>query len=92
MRKLLRSMAKSYLRSHGASHVNKVMSNGRWRQFVGAYPVNVVTGERMPKNFHGRKKYRPGSYCNNLYFYDMYFTIPPKNRKLKKAKQQRYGS
>ncbi len=86
MRKLLRRMAKEYLRQHGASHVNKVISNGRWRQFVGAYPIDTMTGKRMQKNYHGHKKFRRGSYNNHLFFYDMKFMVPPgKIRKLKKA-------
>lgn len=71
MRKLLRSMAKAQVRKAGAGHVNKVISNGRWRQFVGAYPVDTMTGKKMKKDYHGRKKYRKGSYSNHLFSYSM---------------------
>lgn len=85
MRKLLRQMAKEYLRRSGAAHANKVIGNGRWRQFVGAYPVDTVTGERMQKNYHGRKKYRRGTYNNHLFFYDRLIANNYTKKRLKKA-------
>ena len=61
MRKLLRSVAKAQLSKAGAAHVNKVIRNGKWRKIVNAYPVNIKTGERMPKDYRGLKRYkRPG--------------------------------
>lgn len=60
MRKLLRNMAKARMRQMGYSKPNKRMSNGRWRQVVGAYPVSTVTGKRMSKGFVGKKQYKSG--------------------------------
>ena len=60
MRKLLRSMAKAKMKQMGYSKPNKRMGNGQWRQLVGAYPVNIFTGDRMSKSYHGKKKYKPG--------------------------------
>lgn len=64
MRKLLRNMAKAKMKQMGYSTVNKRMGNGRWRGLVGAYPVSLVTGAPMSKNFHGKKKYKPGHYSH----------------------------
>lgn len=66
MRKILRNMAKAKMSKMGYSKVNKRMSN--WREVVGAYPTNIVTGKRMPKNFRGSKRSRPGSY-RSLFVY-----------------------
>lgn len=57
MRKILRNMAKARM---GNYKVGRRMSRGRWREIVGAYPTNVVTGETMSKSFRGRKKYKSG--------------------------------
>lgn len=40
------------------------MDRGRWREIVGAYPVNLFTGKKMSMNFRGRKKNKPGSYSS----------------------------
>ena len=64
MRKLLRNMAKARMKKMGYSKVNKRMDRGRWREIVGAYPVNLFTGKKMPKSFHGRKRNKPGSYSS----------------------------
>lgn len=53
MRKILRNMAKA--------KINKRM-RGNWREIIGAYPVNLFTGKKMSKSFHGRKRNKPGSY------------------------------
>lgn len=45
----------------GYSKVNKRM-RGNWREIIGAYPVNLFTGKKMSKSFHGRKRNKPGSY------------------------------
>lgn len=68
MRKILRSMAKAKMTKMGYSKVNKRMSKGRWREIVGAYPVNVFTGKKMPKSFRGSKRTRRGSH-NSLFVY-----------------------
>lgn len=70
MRKLLRNMAKAKMAQMGYSKINKRMGNGRWRQVIGAYPTNVVTGEKMTSGFHGKKKYQrgPGS-LRHLFVY-----------------------
>lgn len=60
MRKLLRSMAKAKMARMGYSKINKRMRRGQWRELTGAYPVNVVTGEKMTRSFRGLKKYKPG--------------------------------
>ncbi len=62
MRKFLRNMAKAKMAQMGYSKINKWMRFGQWRQVIDAYPVNVVTGEKMPKTFHGKKKYKAGHY------------------------------
>lgn len=61
MRKLLRNMAKAKMAQMGYSKVNKRM-RGNWREIIGAYPVNLFTGKKMSKSFHGRKRNKPGSY------------------------------
>lgn len=60
MRKLLRNMAKAKMARMGYSKINKCMDNDRWCEVIGAYPVNVVTGKRMSKSFHGKKKPKSG--------------------------------
>ena len=61
MRKILRNMAKAKMAQMGYSKINKRM-RGNWREIVGAYPVNLFTGKKMSKSFHGRKRNKPGSY------------------------------
>ena len=61
MRKILRNMAKAKMAQMGYSKINKRM-RGNWREIIGAYPVNLFTGKKMSKNFHGRKRNKPGSY------------------------------
>ena len=73
MRKLLRQMAKAQMKKMGSDKINKRMSHGRWRQFVGAYPINVVSGKKMEKGYRGQKQYRPGSRNNHLFFYNWKF-------------------
>ncbi len=60
MRKLLRNMAKAKMAQMGYSKINKRMNRGRWRDIVGAYPVNLITGAPMSKGFLGKKKYKAG--------------------------------
>lgn len=60
MRKILRKMAKAQMKWRGSAKINKQMSDGRWREIIGAYPVSIVTGEKMSRNFHGSKRYKPG--------------------------------
>lgn len=38
MRKLLIAMAKAEMKKKGIAKVNRCMSGGRWRDFIGAYP------------------------------------------------------
>lgn len=38
MRKLLRSMAKAEMERRGYAKVNRLMSEGRWREVLGVYP------------------------------------------------------
>ena len=61
MRKILRNMAKAKMAQMGYSKVNKRM-RGNWPEIIGAYPVNLFTGKKMAKSFHGRKRNKPGSY------------------------------
>ncbi len=61
MRKILRNMAKAKMAQMGYSKINKRM-RGNWREIIGAYPVNLFTGKKMSKSFHGRKRNKPGSY------------------------------
>ena len=56
MRKMLRSMAKARMMKNGTTKINKRMSDGRWRRYVNAYPVNAITGKKMPNTFIGSKK------------------------------------
>ena len=63
MRKILRNMAKAKMAQMGYSKVNKRM-RGNWREIIGAYPVNLFTGKKMSKSFHGRKRNKPGSYSS----------------------------
>lgn len=60
MRKLLRKMAKAEMKRRGSAHINRQMAVGRWREFVGAYPTNIITGKKMAKNYHGNKRFKPG--------------------------------
>lgn len=46
MRKFLRNMAKAKMKEMGYSKINKRMDRGRWREIVGAYPVNLFTGKK----------------------------------------------
>lgn len=50
MRNLLRSMAKAEMRKKGYAKINRLMSEGRWREVLGLYP-----------GFLGAKRQRPGS-------------------------------
>lgn len=50
MRKLLRSMTKAEMRKMGYTKINRLMSEGRWREVLGVYP-----------GFLGAKRQRPGS-------------------------------
>lgn len=50
MRKLLRSMTKAEMRKNGYTKINRLMSEGRWREVLGVYP-----------GFLGAKRQRPGS-------------------------------
>lgn len=50
MRKLLRSMTKAEMRKKGYAKINRLMSEGRWREVLGLYP-----------GFLGAKRQRPGS-------------------------------
>lgn len=50
MRQFLRAMAKAEMKRKGYSKVNRLMSGGRWRDVIGAYP-----------GFFGRKRQKPGS-------------------------------
>ncbi len=61
MRKMLRNMAKAKMAQMGYSKINKRMRYN-WRELVGAFPVNVVTGKEMSKSFHGKKRYKAGHY------------------------------
>lgn len=68
MRKLFRNMARIKMTRLGVSKVNKRMNHGRWREIIGAYPVNLNTGERMTKGFRGSKRYKKGA-RNPLFVY-----------------------
>ena len=57
MRKILRNMAKAKMAQMGYSKIN-------WREIIGAYPVNIITGQQMSKSFRGRKKNKKGSYSS----------------------------
>lgn len=63
MRKMLRNMAKAKMARMGYSKVNKRMKY-HWREIVGAYPVNLITGMKMSKSYHGRKRNKAGSYSS----------------------------
>ena len=62
MRKMLRNMAKAKMAQMGYSKINKRMSH--WREIVGAYPVNIITGKKMSRSFHGNKRNKPGCYSS----------------------------
>lgn len=59
MRKFLRNMARAKMKRMGYSNVNLKM-----REIIGAYPVNIITGQQMSKSFRGRKKNKKGSYSS----------------------------
>ena len=84
MRKILRNMAKAQMKKTGVDNINMRMRY-HWRRIVGAYPTDVVTGEKMKPDYHGHKEYRPGTYMNHLFHYDWRFikdTVPqPKKRR-----------
>lgn len=63
MRKLLRSMAKAEMVHRGYSKVNRRMSHsyGGWRAVIGAYPINLVTGKKMPGTTAVRRSIRRGT-------------------------------
>ncbi|MEY8404375.1 hypothetical protein AALA54_13745 [Oscillospiraceae bacterium 44-34] len=63
MRKFLRNMARAKMKRMGYSNVNLKM-RGHWREIIGAYPVNIITGQQMSKSFRGRKKNKKGSYSS----------------------------
>ena len=46
MRKFLRNMARAKMKRMGYSNVNLKM-RGHWREIIGAYPVNIITGQQM---------------------------------------------
>lgn len=50
MRKLLRAMAKAEMKKRGVAKVNRCMSGGRWRDFIGAYPGFL--GSKQQKKAH----------------------------------------
>ena len=50
MRNLLRSMTKAEMRKKGYSKINRLMSEGRWREVLGVYP-----------GFLGAKRQRPAA-------------------------------
>ena len=60
MRKFLRNMARAKMKRMGYSNVNLKM-RGHWREIIGAYPVNIITGQQI---FRGRKKNKKGSYSS----------------------------
>ena len=64
MRKFLRNMAKAKMKEMGYSKINKRMDRGRWREIVGAYPVNLFTGKKMSKSFRGRKQNKKSSHSH----------------------------
>lgn len=68
MRKLLRNMTKAKMRNMGYANINKRMSRGRWREIIGAYPMNIKTGRQMKKSFYGNKKY-PKCWRNPIFMY-----------------------
>ena len=67
MRKILRNMARAKMAQRGYDSINKRMRY-HWRDIVKAYPTNVVTGKKMPKDFHGSKRNRKGS-TSSLFIY-----------------------
>ena len=69
MRKLLRNIARSKLKDMGCDHINKRLRYN-WRRVIGAYPVNVVTGERMNDSYHGTQEHKPGD-TRHLFSYAM---------------------
>lgn len=81
MRKLLRSMAKAQMKKMGVDKINKRMSY--WRKLIDAYPINIVTGEKMQEGYHGPKKQKRGNGGNHLFYYNWKFTETPRSRKFK---------
>ena len=63
MRKILRNMARAKMAQMGYSKVNKRLGRS-WRDLTNAYPVNVITGEKMHRSFHSRKRNKRGSYSS----------------------------
>lgn len=63
MRKILRNMAKAKMAQMGYSKINSRMRL-HWREIVGAYPVNIITGKKMTRNYRGRKRNKAGSYSS----------------------------
>lgn len=66
MRKLLRSMAKAEMVRRGYSKVNRRIGYGSWRAVINAYPINLVTGKKMARNYRGQKKYPKGALLPSL--------------------------
>lgn len=63
MRKMLRSVAKANMKRQGYRRVNRYMSRGRWREFVGAFPgyIGVKRPTRLQKELrYGRRTNRRG--------------------------------
>ena len=54
MRKILRNMAKAQMKKMGADKINKRMRYN-WRRVVGAYPTDVMTGEKIKEDYHGAR-------------------------------------
>lgn len=51
MRNLLRSMTKAEMRKKGYAKINRLMSEGRWREVLGLYPGFLggeATATRLP--------------------------------------------
>lgn len=63
MRKILRNMARFQMTRLGYSKVNKRLGRS-WREMTNAYPVNIVTGEKMRRSFRGHKRNKKGSYSS----------------------------
>ena len=81
MRKLLRRMAKAKMAKAGVTKINRRMSHGRWREVIYAYPINAVTGRRMPRDYWGRSVYPAGSHSGHLFRYSNYRHIQERQTK-----------
>ena len=69
MREMIRKVAKAKLRRMGyKSHINRTVGQ-RWREVMNAYPIDIMTGERMPKGYIGRKRYEKGQRNHHLFRY-----------------------